>query len=403
MGMKAISKPPIKHTACGEVVETSMLTNLQSGHNIGCICHCTSAEANKWANRRDEVVEMGKKGGFVVITTPEEWKRDCSGRFCCPKFKCLECDETVTTTQLNSLQKGQNIGCRCHNTNAEENKWANRRDEIVEMGKKGGFVVITAPEEWKRDCTGCFYCPTFKCMDCDETVTTTQLSSLKQGHNIGCRCHNSRAEENKWANRRDEIVEMGKKGGFVVITAPEEWKRDCTGIHYCPKFKCLECDETVTTTRLKSLQRGQCIGCGCRNKTEAKVADWLRNRLPEAVITCQFPGPGKTRFDFHLRFPDGFEVIVEVDGAQHFWDDKRFFDLECCKRDLKKEEWSVDAQRNTSIIRLLQEDAWNDRNGWETFLMRSIDAARKAKRARVFHPDAPEYTSENSAYVQLRE
>ena len=109
------------------------------------------------------------------------------------------------------------------------------------------------------------------------------------------------------------------------------------------------------------------------------------------------------KFDIHLLFPDGFELIVEVDGAQHFWENAYNFTLDGCKRDLEKEEWSVDAQRNISIIRLIQEDAWFDRNGWETFLMRSIEAARMVERARVFHPDAPEYTSKNSVYFQLRE
>ena len=39
MGMKNTSKPPIKHTECGEVVETTQLHSLQQGKRIGCSCH----------------------------------------------------------------------------------------------------------------------------------------------------------------------------------------------------------------------------------------------------------------------------------------------------------------------------------------------------------------------------
>ena len=114
MGMKNTSKPPIKHTECGEVVETTSLSNLQKGHRIGCSCHNTKAEANLWVNKYDDAVEMGKKGDYIVVTTPEEWKRDCTGIHYCPTLECMDCNEPVTTTSLHSLQQGHRIGCSCH-------------------------------------------------------------------------------------------------------------------------------------------------------------------------------------------------------------------------------------------------------------------------------------------------
>jgi hypothetical protein len=405
MGMKTLSKPPIKHFECGEVVVSTLLNSLQRGQCIGCSCRNTSAEANLWVNKRDEVVEWGEKGDFKVDTPPEEWKRDCFGRHYCPEFECLKCNQTVNTTSLASMHQGHSIGCSCRNTHAEANLWVNKRDVVVEWGKKDGYEVVTSPEEWKRDCFGRGYCPEFECLKCHEPVRTTSLTNLQQGHGIGCSCRNTHAEANLWVNRRDEVVECGEKGNFKVVTPPEEWKRECTGAFYCPEVKCLKCKQTVKTTSLTHLKLGT-IGCGCHNKTETKVVDWLRKHLRDVVVTTQFPGPGQGKetmhFDIHLRFPDGFEVIVEVDGAQHFWENARHFDLEGCNRDLEKEEWSLDGQRNLSIIRLVQEDVWDDRNGWDTFFLRSMKAARKIERARVFHPDAPEYTSKNSMYVHLR-
>ena len=354
-------------------------------------CMGAEGEYQLWSKEKD--AEM----------TPREWMQMGMKNTSKPPIKHIECEQVVETTSLNSLQQGHRIGCGCHNNLAESNKWVNKYDDAVEMGKEGRFIVVTTREEWKRDCTSNRYCPELECMDCNEPVTTSSLNNLQKGHRIGCSCHNPHAEANLWVNRRPETVEMGQKDDYIVVTTPEEWKRDCTSNRYCPKFKCLKCNQPVESTSLASLQQGRGIGCGCRNKTEAKVAEWLRNRFPEAIVKTGFPGPGATHFDIHLLFPDGVELIVEVDGAQHFWENAYHFKLDGCERDLQKEKWSVDAQRNISIIRLIQEDAWNDRNGWEAFLMRSIDAARMVERARVFHPDAQEYTSKNSVYFQLRD
>ena len=106
-----------------------------------------------------------------------------------------------------------------------------------------------------------------------------------------------------WVNRRPETVEMGQKDDYSVVTTPEDWKRDCTGKDYCPKLKCLKCNQPVESTSLAHLQQGQGINCGCRNKTEAKVAEWLRNRLPEAIVKTGVPGPGATQFRHPLALP----------------------------------------------------------------------------------------------------
>jgi very-short-patch-repair endonuclease len=155
---------------------------------------------------------------------------------------------------------------------------------------------------------------------------------------------------------------------------------------------------------LANLQRGKGIGCGCHNKTELKLYEWLLKQFPTARLTPQYRGPkttsgGQTHFDFHLTFPDGFEVIIELDGAQHFWSNLRFYTDDGCERDLLKEEWAV--AKGLSVVRVLQEDVWEDKLGWQGWLTKSIENARTGE-ARPITPDAPEYRSANSAYIQLR-
>ena len=197
---------------------------------------------------------------------------------------------------------------------------------------------------------------------------------------------------------------MGEERGFEVVTTEEEWTEECGGCYYCPKFQCVKCKQEVTSTCLYSLQQGQSIGCSCLNKTEGKLREWLEKKYPEATVSTQYRGPttahgGQTHFDFHLSFPDGFEALVELDGAQHFWEDHRYYTHEGCERDLAKEEWAVG--RGLSVVRVLQADVWDDRYGWQEWASRSIEAGRFGE-ARVLTPDAPEYRSTESAYVRLR-
>ena len=130
----------------------------------------------------------------------------------------------------------------------------------------------------------------------------------------------------------------------------------------------------------------------------------LEKKYPNAIINTKYIGPktdknGQTRFDFHLTFPDGSEVLIELDGPQHFWSDQIFYTNEACERDLVKEKWAI--AKGVSVIRVLQEDVWNDRLGWDKYVTEKIEAARSCE-PRVFIPVAPEYISHNSAYVQLR-
>jgi hypothetical protein len=198
---------------------------------------------------------------------------------------------------------------------------------------------------------------------------------------------------------------MGEARGFEVLTTEAEWVRECHGVDYCPKLKCKECKEVVTRTRIGNLRNLQSLGCTCRKKTETKLRSWLETKFPEATVNTQYCGPKtehnrQTHFDFHLAFSDGFEVLIELDGPQHFWIDTWRFNAEGCQRDLDKEEWAI--AKGLSVVRVLQEDVWDDRLGWDRHLLRSVGASRSQGPGVFTTPGAPEYTSTESSYVRLR-
>ena len=469
---QARSKPPIRHSVCGEVVGNTCIANLQQGRNIGCSCNI-GCMAKHWRHRRAEVVSKGAERGFEVRTTEEEWVDECDGNTYCPKLQCAKCKEVVTSTSIASIVKGS-LGCECpHNTNSHLNKWANRRHELVSLGTTKGFEVLSSAADWKSHARG-KWCPMLRCMSCGDTVSTTCIDNLVQQQAIGCRCNSTSARH--FRHRRDEIVLLGKERGFLVLSNGNEWE-SCTGCNWCPKLQCELCNDIVTTTSLEHIVydgRGagcrcvsnhanhhrhrrdevvklgeeleftilttqyewyeQCfgeywcpvlhcnkcdtkvvstsvqslhhrhLGCSCHNKTEGKLRAWLEKTFSEATVNTQFRGPmtdcgGQTHFDFHLTFSDGFEVLIELDGAQHFWSDKKYYTNEGCERDLLKEDWAV--AKGLSVVRVLQEDVWEDKLDWKGWLIKSIENARTGE-ARPITPDAPEYRSSKSAYVQLR-
>ena len=233
-------------------------------------------------------------------------------------------------------------------------------------------------------------------LKCGETTKKTSINNLKMGRCVGCTC-----DSVHWRSRRPEAVVLGKNSFFDVATTEKEWIDECSGCDWCPKLLCLKCKEKVQTTSIRNLQQGRGVGCkGCRNKTEAKLNTWIVDSFPDASIEWgTYKGPmldGQTHFDFHLTFTNGFEVLVELDGAQHFWKNSHFYTEEGCKRDFDKEEWAI--KQGLCVVRVLQEDVWDDKLGWQDFLKRNINAAR-AGEARVLKPDAPEYTSSESGYV----
>ena len=201
---------------------------------------------------------------------------------------------------------------------------------------------------------------------------------------------------------------MEAEGGFEVLTTEDEWVKECDGNMYCPKLRCVKCGDVVTSTSIANLTQGQGIGCSCRKRTEGKLRKWLEKTFPAATVDEQYRGPttsntptgrvGQTKFDFHLTFSNDFKILVELDGPQHFWEHLKYYTGRGCERDLVKEEWAI--AKGLSVVRVLQGDVWNDLRHWEQHLTRSIEAARVG-HPRVFTPaDVPEYTSENSAYVQ---
>ena len=126
-------------------------------------------------------------------------------------------------------------------------------------------------------------------------------------------------------------------------------------------FNCDQCTHPFEQ-QLDHIKRGHWCP-NCVNKTETKLLNYLLHPFPK--ISSQFKQEWckKTRYlPYDFCIPD-LKLIIELDGAQHFrqvhnWDSY----TKTRSNDIFKMKCAL--ENGYSIIRLLQEDVWNNDELW---------------------------------------
>ena len=76
-------------------------------------------------------------------------------------------------------------------------------------------------------------------------------------------------------------------------------------------------------------------------------------------------------YDFFVTFQNGKQLIIELDGRQHFeqvsnWETPLHNQIRDKYKEIKAR------QHKLKVIRILQEDVWYDRNDWEAILTKKL-------------------------------
>ena len=126
----------------------------------------------------------------------------------------------------------------------------------------------------------------------------------------------------------------------------------------------------------------------CKNKTEAKLYKWLKDNYPNVDYQKKYSWCKNIQelpFDFVL---EDMKIIIEMDGAQHFEQISNWASPEDTqKKDIYKMKQALD--HNYSIIRILQEDVWNDNYDWDNVLGNHIKKYKNPKC--IYLTDEDEY------------
>jgi len=132
----------------------------------------------------------------------------------------------------------------------------------------------------------------------------------------------------------------------------------------------------------------------CNNKTEIKLLDWLADVMSgERIVPqprfewCRNPDTGH-HLPFDLSIP-GLKLLVELDGRQHYLEKRGWpSPIPMQRRDLYKMKLAI--QHGWTVVRILQESVWMDRDDWETRVKVHL-RSHKTPRGILLDTDKCEY------------
>jgi very-short-patch-repair endonuclease len=160
------------------------------------------------------------------------------------------------------------------------------------------------------------------------------------------------------------------------------WKTSSRSI----RVACAECGLKTRTQALRIPN----VRCAlCVNPNELAVYEFLERHFTQVEHQV---ADGLYRYDFLVNN----EIVVEVDGPQHFrpvagWKTG----VEQFSRDLQKEEHIVASGRG--VVRILQESVKNEDFDWREFILANINAATVGS---VITPNLLQYKS--GVYARIR-
>lgn len=125
------------------------------------------------------------------------------------------------------------------------------------------------------------------------------------------------------------------------------------------KFNCLKCTQNYEQTPNNKTHGN--TGCPfCKHKTEKKVMEFLRKENIKYKHQYKFNKDTK-KYDFLLL---DYNLILEIDGGQHFKDNKHFKSSAETNQINDKEKMIKCIENGLSVLRIYQPDIWNDTIDW---------------------------------------
>jgi very-short-patch-repair endonuclease len=139
-------------------------------------------------------------------------------------------------------------------------------------------------------------------------------------------------------------------------------------------FDCIDCNNSFQSI-ISNISNGSWCPI-CKNKTERKLHKWLCERY-KTQHQCRYDWCSNLETNKYLPFDFEIEpnIIIELDGRQHFEQVRNWKSPELQKKsDLYKIKCAFENGKH--IIRIFQEDVWNDKNEWDTKLIEAIQSLK---------------------------
>ena len=260
--------------------------------------------------------------------------------------------------------------------------------------------------------TGCPYCANQKLCENEECKKCFNKSFISQDKHIFWSNKNKltprqvfKASDKKYwfdCNKCNHDFEIILKN----VTNLNNWCKYCANQSLCENKDCIECLKKSYASHEKSIYWSNknklspqnvfissnkkywfdCKKCNkefetplssnswcpfCKNKTEGILYEWLNKNYQNVIFQPRFEwckNKQKLPFDFLL---ENFKLIIELDGAQHFEQVSNWKSPEEAQ-EIDKFKMDCALENGCSIIRIKQDDIWNNKIDWKEILTNSI-------------------------------
>lgn len=286
------------------------------------------------------------------VSLRNSWCKFCANRELCDCHSCKFCYAGSFASYLGKTVKGM-LKVECWDV--VENNYIIPRNVPLCRNKKYWFkcdvcshlfdisLDSVAGGCWCRFCAGKELCKSDICDYCFENSFISYKGKTCKGK-LKVKCWN--INKNKHITPRDIAIKATSKYWFICDVCNHSFNKSINHItgmsSWCPF---------------------------CINKTEGKFKHWFHKHYPNNQLKHQYiadwcKNPDTKRhlpFDFVI---EDLKLIIEIDGEQHFnkisnWQspDTTF--------EFDKYKMRVAMENGHSIIRILQEDIWGNKNDWK--------------------------------------
>ena len=291
------------------------------------------------------------------------------------------------------------------------NVWPSKLGMVTFMNDchSGGYELInpSSEEEWLSRVGGNGAKVDIRCLVCS-FETSVLIRNFHSRKTARCFCTgsvpwNMRESHSHFLN----IVSKTEFEPMPEVVDYEQWKQRKVNNHSSVRLRCRKCNVISDKVEINSFVRKRSASCACRHKTQRIVFEFVRSivQCPSSVVNEHVMGTWESGrpmcSDIAIVVGGTTLLCIEVDGDQHFRRHTGFpIDFDALQtRDFLKELKCV--EQNIPMVRVVQEDVWESKFDWKSFLKHLVTNAIDQQLAVKVHRQCSSVYS-SSSYVSIR-
>ena len=155
---------------------------------------------------------------------------------------------------------------------------------------------------------------------------------------------------------------------FIKQSIENEGYKLLSDYDNCRQKLIIECDKEHVYEVIWSNFKSGTRCPKCQFKTEKIVIEFLQNKKIKTISQFKLLNDTK-KYDILCK---DYNIIIEIDGGQHFKDMKFFKSTVKENQENDKNKMVKAMEQGYSFIRIFQEDIWNDKIDWKNLILDNL-------------------------------